>query len=58
MNGHFKRTGPALEAPRLRLAEVLLMQGRVEEAERHMRQALRAAPHSARAHLDLARLAR
>src|SRR5439155_5405314 len=47
----------ALEAPRLRLAEVLLMQGRVEEAERHTRQALRDAPHSARAHLDLARLA-
>src|SRR5439155_24840687 len=45
------------EAPRLRLAETLLMQGRLDDAERHARQALRDAPRSARAHLALARLA-
>jgi tetratricopeptide (TPR) repeat protein len=44
-------------APRLRLAELLLAQGRDDEAEGLFRGVLRQAPHSALAHLGLARLA-
>jgi cytochrome c-type biogenesis protein CcmH/NrfG len=44
-------------APRLRLAEVLLEQGRLDEAEAHLRQAQRRAPHAPRVHLEWARLA-
>ena len=48
-------TGPA--APRLRLAEVLLEQGRLDEAESHLRQALDHDPASCRARLGLAQVA-
>jgi Tfp pilus assembly protein PilF len=48
---------PDCSAPRLRLAEVLLMQGRLEEAGRHFRRVLEAEPDNARAALGLARLA-
>jgi tetratricopeptide (TPR) repeat protein len=44
-------------APCLRLAEVLLEQGRLDEAETHLRQALRRRPGDPRVHLEMARLA-
>jgi cytochrome c-type biogenesis protein CcmH/NrfG len=44
-------------APRLRLAEVLLEQGRLEEAERNLRVAIEREPDYPRTHLGLARLA-
>ncbi len=44
-------------APRLRLAEVLLEQGRLDEVEAHLRQALRRSSHDPRVHLEFARLA-
>jgi tetratricopeptide (TPR) repeat protein len=44
-------------APRLRLAETLLARGRLDEAERHLRQALQREPDNPRVHLGLARLA-
>jgi tetratricopeptide (TPR) repeat protein len=43
--------------PRLRLAEVLLEQGRLEEAERHLKIGLEREPGQLRARLGLARLA-
>lgn len=43
---------------RLRLGELLLRQGRLEEAEQEFRQVLHQDPDNARAHLNLARLAR
>src|SRR5262249_7084087 len=45
------------DAPRLRLADVLLGQGRVREAEEQWRRLLSQEPGHARAHLGLARLA-
>jgi tetratricopeptide (TPR) repeat protein len=48
---------PNCVAPRLRLAEILLMQGRPDEAARHFRLVLKAEPDNARAALGLARLA-
>ncbi len=44
-------------APRLRLAEVLLLQGRADDAEHQWRAVLAAEPGNPRAHLGLARLA-
>jgi tetratricopeptide (TPR) repeat protein len=44
-------------APRLRLVEVLLEQGRLDEAEHHLKAVLARAPHHPRTHLGLARLA-
>jgi tetratricopeptide (TPR) repeat protein len=44
-------------APRLRLAEELLNQGRFEEAEYHLEQARKAGPHHPRIQLGLGRLA-
>lgn len=49
--------GDAPEAPRLRLAEALLEQGRHDEAAEQFRAVLRQHPDSARAHLGLGRLA-
>ena len=51
------RCGTEPPAPRLRLAEALLTQGRPDEAEEHFRRVLDAEPDNARAHLGLARLA-
>jgi Tfp pilus assembly protein PilF len=48
---------PRCTAPRLRLAEVLLQQGRLDEAGRHFRRVLDAEPDNPRAALGLARLA-
>jgi tetratricopeptide (TPR) repeat protein len=48
---------PNCVAPRLRLAEILLMQGRPDQAARHFRLVLKAEPENARAALGLARLA-
>jgi tetratricopeptide (TPR) repeat protein len=45
------------EAPRLRLGELLLRQGRFDPAEQQFRQLLLEHPGQARAHLDVARLA-
>jgi len=45
------------QAPRSRLAEALLEQGRLDEAEAAFRQVLQAEPGSARARMGLARLA-
>jgi cytochrome c-type biogenesis protein CcmH/NrfG len=45
------------DAPRLRLAEVLLEQGRLDEAEPHLRRALEHDPTSCRARLGLAQAA-
>jgi Tfp pilus assembly protein PilF len=50
-DGHFDRA-------RLRLGELLLRQGRLEEAEDHFREVLRQDPENALAHLNLARIAR
>jgi tetratricopeptide (TPR) repeat protein len=44
-------------APRLRLAEILLLQGRVEDAERHFRSVANNDSGNARAQLGLARIA-
>lgn len=44
-------------APRLRLAETLLNQGRLEEGERHLEQARKSDPHNPRVQLGLGRLA-
>lgn len=44
-------------APRLRLAETQLLQGRLDSAEQHFRKVLELAPHDARAELGLARIA-
>ena len=44
-------------APRLRLVEVLLEQGRLDEAEHHLKALLARAPHHPRTHLGLARVA-
>lgn len=44
-------------APRLRLAEVLILQGRLDEAERHIRMVAAAGTAEVRAQLDLARIA-
>jgi len=49
--------GNVPDAPRLRLAEVLLGQGRLDEAEKQWRRLLSQEPSHARAHLGLARLA-
>src|SRR5262249_47028382 len=49
--------GNTSDAPRLRLADVLLGQGRVREAEEQWRRLLSQEPGHARAHLGLARLA-
>src|SRR5262249_29487024 len=49
--------GPADDAPRLRLAEVLLGQGQPREAEELFRQVLAHDPDNAHAHLGLSRLA-
>jgi tetratricopeptide (TPR) repeat protein len=43
--------------PRLRLADLLLEQGRMEEAQEQFRHVLRQAPNNSLAHLGLARLA-
>jgi tetratricopeptide (TPR) repeat protein len=51
------RCGSTPDAPRLRLAEALLEQGRLDEAEDHFNQLIRQDPSHARAHLGLARLA-
>lgn len=48
--------GGTTDAPRLRLAELLLDQDRQVDAEEHFRQLLRRDPGHARAHLGLARL--
>jgi tetratricopeptide (TPR) repeat protein len=48
---------PRSTAPRLRLAEVLLQQGRLDEAGRHFRRVLDAEPGNPRAALGLARRA-
>src|SRR5258707_1107869 len=45
------------EAPRLRLAELLLLQGRIDEASEHFRLLVAQNPHHARGHLGLARVA-
>ncbi len=50
-------SGLGSEAPRLRLAEVLLAQGKTEEAGEWFRLLLAADPGNGRAHLGLARLA-
>ncbi len=44
-------------APRLRLAEILLLQGQLDTAEHHFRTVLAAAPQDPRAELGLARIA-
>jgi tetratricopeptide (TPR) repeat protein len=49
--------GSNAEAPRLRLGELLLRQGRLDEAEEQFRRLLAQHPNHAHAHLDLARLA-
>jgi tetratricopeptide (TPR) repeat protein len=49
--------GDAAEAPQLRLAETLLGEGRLEEADREFRRILQQHPDNARAHLGLGRLA-
>jgi tetratricopeptide (TPR) repeat protein len=49
--------GNVSDAPRLRLADVLLGQGRLREAEEQWRRLLGQEPGHARAHLGLARLA-
>jgi tetratricopeptide (TPR) repeat protein len=52
-----ERCGNHPLAPRLRLAETLLNQGRLDEAELHLEQARQAEPHHARVQLSLGRLA-
>lgn len=52
-----ERCGDDPRAPRLRLAETLLNQGRLDEAELHLEQARKAEPDSARVQLGLGRLA-
>jgi HemY protein len=51
------RAGAGPDTPRLRLAEALLGQGRLDEAAEQFRQALARDPDNARAHLGLARVA-
>ncbi len=51
------RAGNAPVVPRLRLAEALLNQGRLDQAQSHLDQALAAEPDSLRARLGLGRLA-
>jgi tetratricopeptide (TPR) repeat protein len=59
--GHLQRAvalcGDTPDAPRLTLAEVCLLVGRLDEAESHFRQALAANPGGVRANLGLGRLA-
>jgi tetratricopeptide (TPR) repeat protein len=50
-------SGAAAMGPRLRLAEVLLGQGQLDEAARRFREVLHRQPDHARAHLGLGRLA-
>jgi tetratricopeptide (TPR) repeat protein len=50
--------GPGADSVRLRLAELLLAQGRLEEAAQHFQTLLAHDPAHARAHLGLARVAR
>jgi tetratricopeptide (TPR) repeat protein len=52
-----ERCGNDPDAPRLRLAEILLAQGRPRDAEDQWERLLRSDPAHARAHLGLARLA-
>ncbi len=52
-----ERCGNDPLAPRLRLAETLLNQGRLDAAELHLEQARKAAPHNLRVQLGLGRLA-
>jgi tetratricopeptide (TPR) repeat protein len=52
-----KLCGDEPDAPRLKLAETLLLQGRAAEAAAHYRQVLRRQPAHPAAHLGLARLA-
>jgi tetratricopeptide (TPR) repeat protein len=52
-----ERCGNDPDAPRLRLADILLAQGRPGEAEEQWQRLLRRDPAHARAHLGLARLA-
>ena len=49
--------GSSIEAPQLRLGELLFRQGRFDEAEQQFRYVLAQHPGHVRAHLDLARLA-
>jgi tetratricopeptide (TPR) repeat protein len=52
-----ERCGSDPLAPRLRLAETLLNQGRLDEAELHVQQAQKTSPHNLRVQLGLSRLA-
>ncbi len=52
-----ERCGDRVLVPRLRLAETLLNQGRLEEAEFHLEQARRIEPSNVRVQLGLGRLA-
>jgi tetratricopeptide (TPR) repeat protein len=52
-----ERCGDSLSVPQLRLAEALLEQGRLDEAQSHLEQVLRREPENCRARLGLGRLA-